>query len=84
MQFFALDSSKIEVSEPYFFDILATHNDHPSYVKHVLSNIWVFFTLFGYWVCSGGGGITQWSGTQAAYAYTAQKSKFPNLIFLIP
>ena len=48
MQFFTLDSSKIEVSETYFFDILITSNDHPSYVKHVLGRIYVFFTRFGY------------------------------------
>ena len=29
---------------------MATHNDHPSYVKHVLGSIYVFFTLFGGWV----------------------------------
>ena len=44
MQFFTLDSSKIEVSETYFCDILTTHNNHPSYVKH----------LFGYGVRGGG------------------------------
>ena len=47
-QFFTLDSSKIEVSETYFFDIVITQNDHPSYVKHVLGRIYVFFTRFGY------------------------------------
>ena len=54
MQFFTLDSSKIEVFETCFFDIVTTQNDHPRYVKHVLGCICVFFTLFGYWV--GGGG----------------------------
>ena len=39
MQFFTLASSKIEVSETYFFDILITKNDHPRYVKHVLRRI---------------------------------------------
>ena len=43
-------NSKIGVPETYFFDIVATHNDHPSYVKHILGSIYVFFTLFGYWV----------------------------------
>ena len=54
MQFFTLDSSKIEVFETCFFDIVITQNDHPRYVKHVLGCIYVFVTLFGYWV--GGGG----------------------------
>ena len=38
-----------------FFDIVTTHNDHPSCVKHVLGRICVFFTLFGYWVPGVGG-----------------------------
>ena len=54
MQFFTLDSSKIEVFETCFFDIVITQNDHSSNVKHVLGCIYVFFTLFGYWV---GGGL---------------------------
>ena len=56
MQFFALCSSKIEVSETLSFDIVATHNDHPSHVEHVLGRFYVFFTLFGYGVRGGGGG----------------------------
>ena len=54
MQFFIPDRSKIQVFETCFFDIVTTQNDHPSYVKHVLGCIYVFSTLFGYWV--GGGG----------------------------
>ena len=46
MRFFTLDSSKIEVSENYFIDIVTTHNDHSRYVKHVLGRIYVFFTFF--------------------------------------
>ena len=53
MQFFTLDSSKIEVFKTCFFDIVTTQYDHPSYPKHVLGRIYMFFTLFGYWV--GGG-----------------------------
>ena len=56
MQFFAPDSSKIEVSETYFYDIVTTQYDHPRYVKHVLGRIYMFFTLFGYWPHGGGGG----------------------------
>ena len=47
----ALGSSKIEVSE-----IMTIHNDQSNYVKHVLDNIYVFFTLFEDWVCGVGGG----------------------------
>ena len=57
MQLFTLDSSKIEVSETYFFDIVTTQYDPPRYVKHVLGRIYVIFTLFGYWV--GGAGRQQ-------------------------
>ena len=56
MQFFTPDSSEIEVFKTYFFDIVTTQNDHPSYGKHVLGRISVFFTLFGYQVGGGGGG----------------------------
>ena len=47
MQFFTLGSSKIEVLETCFFDVVTTQYDHPSYVKHVLGRIYMFFTLFG-------------------------------------
>ena len=33
-----------------FFDIVAIHNYHRSYVKHVLGSIYVVFTLGGRWV----------------------------------
>ena len=56
MQFFTLGSSKIEVFETYFFDIVTAQYDHPRYVKHVLGRIYVFYILFGYWVRGGGGG----------------------------
>ena len=55
MQFFTPDSSKIEVSETCFFDIVTTQYDHPRYVKHVLGRIYVFFTRFGNQVRGGGG-----------------------------
>ena len=48
MQFFTPGSSKIEVFETCFFDIVTTQNDISSYAKHVLGRIYVFFTLFGY------------------------------------
>ena len=46
----------MEVFETYFFDIVTTQNDHPSYGKHDLGRIYVFFALFGYQVGGGGGG----------------------------
>ena len=57
LQFFTLGSSKIEVFETCFYDILITQNDHPSYVKHVLGRIYMIFTIFGYWLRGGGGGL---------------------------
>ena len=48
MQLFSVNSSKIEVSETYCFDLVITYNDHPRYAKHVFSRIYVVFTLF--WV----------------------------------
>ena len=50
MQLFTLGSTKIEVFETYFPDILITFN--PRYVKHVLCPMFLIFTPFGY----GGGG----------------------------
>ena len=47
MPFFTPGSAKIKVFETYFYDIVTTQYDHPSYVKHVLGRIYVFFTLFG-------------------------------------
>ena len=55
MQFFTLGSSKIEVSETYFFDVVIPYNNHPRYMKRVAGRFSVFFTLFGYWVRGGGG-----------------------------
>ena len=84
MQFFTLGSSKIEVFETSFFDIVTTENDHPSYAKHVLGRIYVFFTLFGYQV--GGGGLPRDGYTTCLCSFstrTAQKSKFSKLVFLI-
>ena len=84
MQFFTLDSSKIEVFETYFFDIVTTQNDHPSYGEHVLGRIYVFFTLFGYQV--GGGGLPRYGCTTCLCSFspwTAQKWKFLKLVFLI-
>ena len=54
MQFFNPDSSKIEVFETCFFDIVTTQNDHPRYAKHVLGHIYVFFNFFGNQVRGGG------------------------------
>ena len=56
MQFFTLGSSKIKVFETCFYDIVTLQYDHPSYGKHVLGRIYVFFTLFGYWAGRGQGG----------------------------
>ena len=48
MQFLTMGSSKIEVFETYFYDIVTTRYDHPRYVKHVFGRIYIIFTLFGY------------------------------------
>ena len=60
----------MENLETYFFDIVTTQYDHPSYVKHVLGRIYVFFTLFGYkaHILGVGGGVSQRIGTQPAHA----------------
>ena len=84
IQFFAPDSSKIEVSETWFYDIVTPQYDHPRYVKHVLGRIYMFFTLFGYWP-HGGGGVSQGIVTQPAYAVfhpgQLKNGSFRNLFF---
>ena len=65
MQFFTPGSSKIEVFETCFFDIVTTQNDISNYAKHVLGPIYVFFTLFGNQV--RGGGVSQGTGAQPAF-----------------
>ena len=45
--FFTRCSLKMEVSEIYFFCMVATQNDHPSSEKHVLGRICVFPALLG-------------------------------------
>ena len=81
MQFFSLYGSKIEVSETYFFDIVTPQYDHPRYVKHVF----VCFSLYLGIGCGGGG--SEWSGAQPAYAVfqpiRLKNRSVRNLLFLI-
>ena len=73
----------MEVFKTYFFDLVTTQYDHPSYPKHVLGRVYMFFTLFGYWF--GGGGGSQGIVTQPAYAVfhfgQLQNRSFQNLFF---
>ena len=48
VQFLTMGSSKTQVFETCFYDIVTTQYDHPRYVKHVLGRIYMIFTLFGY------------------------------------
>ena len=83
MQFFNPDSSKIEVFETFFFDIVTTQNDISSYAKHILGRIYVFFTLFGCWV--RGGVVSQGTAAQPAYAVfqpgQLKNGSFRNIFF---
>ena len=74
----ALGSSKIEVFETCFFYIVTTQYDRPRYVKHVLGRIYIFFTLFGYYL--RGGGVSQGIITQPTYA-TFHPGKLKNRNF---
>ena len=84
MQFFTTGSSKIEAFENLFYDIVTTQYDHARYVRHVLGRIYLFFTLFGYWL-GGGGGHSQGIGTQPAYAFFVlgqiKNRSFQNVFF---
>ena len=82
IQFFTLDSLKMEVFETCFSDIMTTQNDHPRYVKHVLSRIYVLLTLFAYQVRGGGGGLLgDWYTTCFAAFHPGhlQNQRFRNL-----
>ena len=74
LQFFTLGSSKIQVFETCFFDIVTTQNDHPSYVKHVLGHISVFLTVFGYEL-RGGGAPKGWVHNLLLQFFTLGSSK---------
>ena len=61
------------ISETCFFDIVITQNDHSSSVKHVLGCIYVFVTLFGYWV--GGGSPRGLVHNLLVQLFTVESSK---------
>ena len=84
MQFFNPDSSKIEVFQTCFFDIVTTQNDISSYAKHVLGRIYVFSPYLGVRSGGGGGGVSQGTGAQLLMQFftrTAQNRSFRNLFF---
>ena len=65
LQFFTPGISKIEVFESCFYDIVT-----------VLGRIYVFFTLFGYWVRGGGGGAPKgWVHNLLMQFFTLGSSK---------
>ena len=76
----AVFHSKFQCFNTYIFDVVATKNDHPKYVKHVLGNIYVFSILFGYWVRMCGGGVSKMIGTQLANA-VFHHGQLKNLMF---
>ena len=72
MRSFTLGSSKIEVFQTCFFDIVATYNEHPSYVKHVLGRIYVLLKFRG----RGGGGASKgWVHNLLLHFFTLDGSK---------
>ena len=66
MQFFTLYSSKMEVAKIYIFHILATQNDHLSYIKHVLGSVHVVSPYLGIG-CVGGGFPMDWCTTDPVF-----------------
>ena len=84
MQFSSLGSSKMDISETEFFDILTIQNDQISCIKHVLAPLYVFFTLFGCF--GGGGGGSQGAGAQPGYAVLQprQLKNGPSSLFEVP
>ena len=84
MQIFTLDSSKIEVFKTCFSDMVTTQCNHPSYLKHILGRIYMFFTPFGYWV--GLGGLPRDRSTACSCSFSLLDSSkmevFKTLFFL--
>ena len=62
MQFSRLGSSKMEIFETDFFDILTIQSDQISYVKHVLAPFSVFFSPYLGVRGGGGGGLLRGLG----------------------
>ena len=81
MQLFILGSSKIEVFESYFFDIVITQNDHPRYVKHLLGRIYVVPYL-GIGCGEGGGGGSQ-LGYVAFHPGQLKNHNFQNFFLIL-
>ena len=48
MQLFTLGTSKVEVFETWFYDIVIAENDHSRDVTHVSGRIYLYLSLFGY------------------------------------
>ena len=87
MHFSSLGSSKMEIYEPDFFDILTIQNDRESYVKHDLAPLYVVFTLFGCFGGGGGGRAPKGAGAQPAYAVFQPrqlKNGCPSPLFEVP
>ena len=86
MQFFTVDISKFEVSKTYFYDVLITQNDHPTYVWYVVGIIYLFFSPY-LGIGSGRGGGSQGIGAKLAHTVfhpgQLKFGRFPNLFFLI-
>ena len=84
MQLFTLGSSKIEVFEGCFYDVVTTRYDHTRYVTHVLGRIHFFSPYLG--IKSGGGGLPRDWYTTCFYSFSswaAQKSNFLKKNFMI-
>ena len=82
MQIFTLDSSKIEVFKTCFSDMVTTQCNHPSYLKHILGRIYMFFTPFGYWVGLGGLPRDRYTACSCSFSlWIAPKWKFSKLFF---
>ena len=75
MQFFTLDSSKIEVFKICFFDVVTTQYDHSRYVKHVFGRI-CFSPYLGIGLGGGGGGAPKgWVHNLLMQLFTLDSSK---------
>ena len=82
MQFSSLCSSKMEISETDFFNILPIHNDQIPYVKNVLDPLCVRFHPIWVFVLGGGGGARAQLASAVFQPLQLKNRKFLNKIIL--
>ena len=83
MQFFTLATQISKFSDIDFFGNVTTYNDHPRYVKHVLSRMNVFSPYLGSGSRGGGGGSEEISTQMSCADPKGSVHNLPMQIFTL-